>query len=55
LQAGQGTVFLFSDDLVKNPFEDDKQANDKDRDDLEEQPPLVLLQGFAAILIGGRY
>ena len=54
LQAGQSIVFLFSNDLVEDPFEDDEQANDKDRDDLEEQSPLVLFQGFATILIGGR-
>ena len=44
---------MLGGDLVKDSFQDDKQANDKDRDDLKEQSPLVLLKGFATIFIGG--
>ena len=43
LKAWQSGVFLLCDDLVEDSFEDDEKTDDKDRDDLKEQSPLIFL------------
>jgi len=47
LQIRQNLFLTFDDNLVENTFEDDKQADGEDGNDLKEQSFFVLLKSLA--------